>query len=78
VLEQYIAGLQISDTQPWLLQQFMRGPEYASYSIVHNGNVVAHADNIAELSCLNYAHVGSPEVRLITSDDLSIKSLWYM
>jgi hypothetical protein len=62
VLERYIAGLDISDTQPWLLQHFIRGPEYASYSIVDGGSVVAHADNIAELSCLNYAHVGSPEV----------------
>ena len=61
-LERYIAPLQISDTQPWLLQHFIRGPEYASYSIVHGGSVVAHADNVAELSCLNYAHVGSPEV----------------
>ena len=62
VLERYIAGLDISDTQPWLLQHFIRGPEYASYSIVDGGSVVAHADNVAELSCLNYAHVGNHEV----------------
>lgn len=62
VLERYIARLDISDTQPWLLQHFIRGPEYASYSIVDGSSVVAHADNVAELSCLNYAHVGSPEV----------------
>ncbi len=27
-----------------------------------DGQVVAHVDNIASLSCLNYAHVGNPEV----------------
>jgi hypothetical protein len=62
VLERYIAGLDISETQPWLLQHFIRGPEYASYSIVDGGSVVAHADNVAELSCLNYAHVGNHEI----------------
>lgn len=61
-LERYIAPLDISDTQPWLLQLFLQGPEYASYSIVDGSNVVAHSDNVAELSCLNYAHVGNPEV----------------
>ncbi len=64
-LEAYIAGLDISETQPWLLQQFIRGPEYACYSVVHAGNIVAHADNEAELSCLNYAHVGLPGARAL-------------
>lgn len=81
VLERYVAELDISDTQPWLLQQFLRGPEYASYSIVHEGNVVAHADNVAELSCLNYAHVGNPEVQwfmhhifVISSHERAVKN----
>ncbi len=62
-LESYTEGLDISEAQPWLLQQFLRGPEYASYSIVAGSNVIAHVDNEAELSCLNYAHVGQSEVR---------------
>ena len=55
--------LTISEHRPWLLQQFLTGPEYSSYSIVHDGRLVAHCDNLAEASCLNYAHIGSPQAR---------------
>lgn len=103
MLRNHIKDLEISQDSPWLLQQFLKGPEYASYSIVSKGKasvikslcltrlfclldqrgrlvcslqfdlvvltfaslvlqVVAHVDNVAELSCLNYAHAGLPEV----------------
>ena len=55
--------LTISEHRPWLLQQFLSGPEYSSYTIVHDGRLVAHCDNLAEASCLNYAHVGSAQAR---------------
>jgi hypothetical protein len=55
--------LTISEHRPWLLQQFLSGPEYSSYTIVHDGRLVAHCDNLAEAFCLNYAHVGSPQAR---------------
>ena len=61
-LERYVEPLTISEHRPWLLQQFLSGPEYASYSVVHDGRLIAHCDNEAEASCLNYAHIGSPQV----------------
>ena len=64
-LERYVADLDISEGRPWLLQRLLAGREYASYSIVADGKVVAHADNEAELSCLNYQHLGRPEARLL-------------
>lgn len=61
-LERYIRQYTMSEEQPWLLQTFLQGPEYSCYTLAHKGQVVAHVDNLASLSCLNYAHVGVPEV----------------
>eukprot|EP00877_Chromochloris_zofingiensis_P006591 jgi/Chrzof1/2185/Cz11g05110.t1 len=53
----------ISDSQPWILQQFIKGPEYSCFTIAHEGRVVAHADTTASLSNLNYAYKGVPDIR---------------
>lgn len=63
MLSEYVKGLDISESKPWQLQQFLTGAEYSSYSIAHNGHVVMHSDNEACLSCLDYAHVDSQPVR---------------
>ena len=61
-LERYIRQYTMTEEQPWLLQTFLQGPEYSCYTLAHQGQVVAHVDNLASLSCLNYAHGGIPEV----------------
>lgn len=72
VLSRYVKGLEISESKPWMLQQFLTGAEYSSYSIAHNGRVVMHSDNEACLSCLDYAHVDSQPVSpLLPQPDLS-------
>lgn len=63
-LERYIRQYEMSPERPWLLQTFLEGPEYSCYTLAYQGTVVAHVDNIAELSCLRYNHVGIPEVNL--------------
>jgi hypothetical protein len=40
-----------------MLQQFLEGEEYSSYSIVHEGRVLAHADTKAELNNFRYGQV---------------------
>lgn len=40
-LDHYVRDLDISELRPWLLQQFLCGPEFASYSILHHGRHVA-------------------------------------
>lgn len=67
VLENYIRQFEMSVDQPWLLQQFLKGPEYSSYTIADNGRMVAHCDNVACLSCLQYKHVDIPEVTICLS-----------
>ncbi len=48
--------------RPWMLQQLLRGREYSSYSVAHEGQLVMHSDNEASLSCLDYAHINSKQV----------------
>ena len=47
---------------PWILQQFLNGREYSCYTVADEGRIVAHSDNIASLSCLNFGHVDSREI----------------
>ena len=61
-LWEYVEGLEISPTKPWMLQQLLTGTEYSSYTLAHQGKILAHSDNEACLSCLDYAHVGSTQV----------------
>lgn len=61
-LREYIAKTEISEHRPWMLQQLLRGREYSSYSVAHEGQLVMHSDNEACLSCLDYAHINSKQV----------------
>ena len=62
MLDRYIQQYEMSADRPWMLQQFLQGPEYSCFTLAYKGKVVAHVDNEAELSCLNYEHVGIPQV----------------
>lgn len=61
-LADYARGLDISPVRPWMLQRLLAGTEYSSYTLAHRGKILAHSDNEACLSCLDYAHVGSQQV----------------
>ena len=58
----YARALDISPAAPWQLQQKLRGREFSCNTIAFEGRVVAHADNEACLSCLNYRHIGDKQV----------------
>ncbi|BDA48532.1 hypothetical protein COCOBI_12-2120 [Coccomyxa sp. Obi] len=62
VLKAYIANTEISEHKPWMLQQLLRGREYSSYSVAHEGQLVMHSDNEASLSCLDYSHINSKQI----------------
>ena len=47
--------------KPWLLQHLLKGQEYSCNAIAYRGHVVAFADTDAQLSNLNYAHIGVPQ-----------------
>ena len=61
-LAEYVRGLDISPLRPWMLQRMLAGIEYSSYTLAHRGAILAHSDNEACLSCLDYEHVDSQQV----------------
>ncbi|GAQ84998.1 hypothetical protein KFL_002160080 [Klebsormidium nitens] len=61
-LERHVESIDLDPTHPWMLQQFLEGVEYSSYSIVHRGRVVAHADTKAELNNFRYGQVDSTQM----------------
>ena len=58
-----MADLDISEDQPWMLQQLLLGTEFSSYSIAHEGRLILHCDTVACASNLRYANVGDHQVR---------------
>ena len=60
-----MAGLDISEDQPWMLQQLLHGIEYSSYSVAHEGEVILHCDTVARASNLRYLNVDDRQVRHI-------------
>jgi hypothetical protein len=61
-LAAYIERLDISEEQPWMLQQLLRGKEYSSYSIAFEGQLVLHSDTRARASNLRYLHTDNQQV----------------
>lgn len=57
-----MAGLDISEDAPWMLQQLLRGSEYSSYSIAHKGHLVLHSDTEARASNLRYHDTNNHQV----------------
>lgn len=60
-----MACLDISEDQPWMLQQLLHGIEYSSYSVAHEGDVILHCDTVACASNLRYLNVDDRQVRRI-------------
>lgn len=79
VLREYVADLEISEDQPWMLQQLLQGTEFSSYSVAHEGHLILHCDTVARASNLRYADVGDRQVRgpvilaLLTTVDLQAR-----
>ena len=73
-LAEYARGLDISPLRPWMLQRMLAGTEYSSYTLAHRGRILAHSDNEACLSCLDYEHVDSQQVTLNPLYTLNLKN----
>jgi len=63
VLADYVAGLDISEDQPWMLQQLLQGTEFSSYSVAHEGHLILHSDTLACASNLRYLNLDDHQVR---------------
>ncbi|MGT2427381.1 hypothetical protein [Amnibacterium kyonggiense] len=59
---EFVAGLPISPSNPWILQEFVTGTEYCTHSTVRAGRVRLHCCCESSAFQLNYAHVDKPEI----------------
>ena len=62
-LAAYVADIEISADKPWVLQEFLCGPEYSTCAIAHEGALTMYTDNLASISCFNYEYQGHTQLR---------------
>lgn len=53
----------ISPSAPWTCQSYVKGSEYSSCAIAHEGALTMFTDSSASISCFNYKHAGEPKLR---------------
>ncbi|MDQ1181151.1 MULTISPECIES: ATP-grasp enzyme [unclassified Rhodococcus (in: high G+C Gram-positive bacteria)] len=59
----FVSGLDISDEDPWIMQEFVTGQEYCTHSTVRNGRVQVYGCCESSAFQINYAMVDKPEIR---------------
>jgi hypothetical protein len=60
--EEFVAGLPLSPSNPWVMQQFVPGEEFCTHSTVRDGRVQLHCCCRSSASQLNYEMVDVPEI----------------
>ncbi len=58
----FAAALPISESNPWILQEFVEGQEYCTHSTVRGGRVQLHACCVSSAFQLNYEMAPVPEI----------------
>ena len=59
---EFVAGLPLAPTNPWVMQQFLAGEEFCTHSTVRDGRVQLHCCCRSSPSQLNYKMVDVPEI----------------
>merc|ERR1711871_11066 len=62
-LAKYIEDIEITTAQPWVCQEFIKGQEYSTCAIAHQGSLTLFTDNKASISCFNYQQAGERKLR---------------
>lgn len=58
----FVHSLPISETKPWILQEFIPGQEYCTHSTVRSGELRLHGCCESSAFQINYANVDKPEI----------------
>ncbi|MGK7904302.1 MAG: ATP-grasp domain-containing protein [Hormoscilla sp.] len=58
----FVKGLPISKSQPWIMQEFIRGQEYCTHSTVRKGIVRLHCCSESSPFQVNYEQVDNQEI----------------
>ena len=61
-MNEFFKNLNISQKNPWVLQEFVKGEEYCTHSLVKNGKIMLHCCSHSSASQLNYKSVDKPEI----------------
>ncbi|MDB9528357.1 ATP-grasp enzyme [Oscillatoria sp. CS-180] len=61
-MESYVSRLPISETNPWVMQEFIRGQEYCTHSTVRDGKIRLHCCSRSSPFQVNYAHIHNPAI----------------
>ena len=58
----FVKSLPISESKPWVMQEFIPGQEYCTHSTVRDGHLQLHCCCESSAFQVNYQHVDRPEI----------------
>ena len=58
----FVKSLPISESKPWVMQEFIPGQEYCTHSTVRDGHLQLHCCCESSAFQVNYQHVDQPEI----------------
>ncbi len=61
-MESYIKTLPISEENPWVMQEFIRGKEFCTHSTVRNGKIQVHCCSESSPFQVNYKQMDHPKI----------------
>ncbi len=61
-MESYLKKLPITEENPWVMQEFIRGQEYCTHSTVRNGKIQLHCCSKSSPFQVNYEQEDHPEI----------------
>ena len=59
----FVNSLPISESKPWVMQEFIPGQEYCTHSTVRNGNIQLHCCCESSAFQVNYEHVDRSDIQ---------------
>lgn len=62
-LSAYVADVDITESTPWTCQEFIKGDEYSTCAVSHEGKLTMYTDNFASISCFNYKYQGDERLK---------------
>jgi len=58
----FVEQLPISESNPWLMQEFIVGQEYTTHTTVRNGTISLHCCTHSSPVQINYEHINHPKI----------------
>lgn len=61
-MEEYVGKLPISESNPWVMQEFIRGQEYCFHATVRKGKIRLHCCSESSPFQINYKQMNNPDI----------------